>query len=677
MSRVDFSFIDSSAFGPEDKFALFIEEIGQALESSFCERVRPVSLDSRRGLLWFSNHIRQLRERLHMLTDLHRQFPQLVSKQDLSDHRRLYRESILSSKKAANTHYIQNANNTQSAMWNVIRSNNALTRVGVDGRLRADEFNEYFTGIAEKVVSSIPIVTARVDRPTTDTAKFSFRAVTFIEMRDIITGLKNSNSRDAYSMNARLLKCIIDLVNVPLCKLINLCLSANVFPDCLKIARVIPIHKKGITNDIANYRPISVVPIFSKVFEVALKGQMYSHLENSDLLHSAQFGFRQGMSTTTALTELVGFVQQCFEKRLYAHASFYDVTKAFDCVSHDLLCRKLLRLGFDEDSVSLLRSYLTGRLQFVEYDNVTSSRLPLAHGVAQGSVIGPILFLVFINDIGYLSSVTGKIVLFADDTSSLEGSADLDGLALQVRQSREVIAQWFAANRLSINDAKTQSLFFSLRQLSIEQCGSVRYLGIYLDSKLTWEEHVNHLVKRLNTSIYLIRNLLTVVSIDTVFTAYYGCFYSQMAYAVLCWGHSAHASMVFRAQRRCIRVMTGLGFSDCCREKFKEHNFLTFPSVYILDCLLHVKKNMHLYDKNMDSHQYNTRNKDNLLPAFNRTERARDGVNYYAVKLFNKLPSPVQCLSIPAYRTAVKKHLLYNAFYSLDEYFSVDWDNVS
>lgn len=311
---------------------------------------------------------------------------------------------------------------------------------------------------------------------------------------------------------------------------------------------------------------------------------MYTHLENNKLLNAAQFGFRRGMSTSTAIGELVNFVQGCFEDKLYAHASFYDLAKAFDSMSHDILCEKLRCLNFGEKCIDLLRSYLDDRYQFVNYNGESSSKLPLRFGVPQGSVLGPVLFLIFINDVGLTVSPPGRVILFADDTTALERSNDLQDLRGRVERSRDGIVRWFTENRLSVNSAKTQSIIFSLRKQPSKACESVKYLGIYLDSGLRWEEHVNHLVKRLNKSIYLIRNLVKLVDVNTVFSAYYACFYSHMSYGIICWGHSSHASTVFRAQRRCIRVIAGLGFAECCRETFKTLGILTLPSIYILQC---------------------------------------------------------------------------------------------
>lgn len=245
---------------------------------------------------------------------------------------------------------------------------------------------------------------------------------------------------------------------------------------------------------------------------------------------------------------------------------------------------------------------------------------------------------------------------------------------MRVDRSREVIFEWFAENKLTINNSKTQSLIFSLRHLSIDINNEpVKYLGIHLDPGLTWEEHVSHVVSRLNTSIFLIRNLMNLVCIDTVYSAYFACFYSHMSYGILCWGHSSHAALVFRAQRRCIRVMTRLGFTECCREKFKELRIMTFPSIYILHCLTHIRQNIHLYNRNLDNHQYNTRNREKLLPVYTRTGRARDGVNYYGIQFFNVLPSHIQSLPLREFKNAVKSYLLTKAFYSAGEFLSEDW----
>lgn len=477
----------------------------------------------------------------------------------------------------------------------------------------------------------------------------------------------------------KLVKYIKDLIIVPLTKLYNRCIREGIFPRCLKVAKVVPIPKKGDTSQLEGYRPISVIPTFAKIFENILNCQLYDYFEGNNLLSHNQFGFRRGRSTTDALLELVRRIVDGFELGIYVHAVFCDLSRAFDCVPPAMLVDKLRHYRLSGDSVGLIASYLSDRSQRTVFGGETSQTSALSYGVPQGSVLGPLLFIIYMNDIA-MGGPDYEHILYADDTTVVGRSPSLDLSGGVVCGARSSVFDWFLANRLTANEAKTYNMTFSQRNIPPEFNinKSVKFLGLLLDPKLTWEEHVLSLTARLSGITFLFRNLVETVPFPVVLTAYYAIFQATYTYGLLVWGHCAHLSAVFGLQRRILRIMFRKGFREDVREIFRTAGILTVPSMYIWLTLLFVKKNIHNFITVGEvNNSYATRNTGNIAVSYARLNKSRYSVNYWGPRFFNALPVRIRNLPYNQFKNVTRSVLIDRAFYNLSEYLAYSFDELN
>jgi hypothetical protein len=320
----------------------------------------------------------------------------------------------------------------------------------------ANEFNSYFVNIGEQLASKIaksdldPV--AHIKQVNT---RFSFRVVSIDEMLLVIEKLKNKKSIDRFGISNWLVKkCSSSLVK-PLTILFNTIVIKRVFPDCLKIANVVPLHKGGDVSELGNYRPISLLPIFGKICEKIMYNQLYAYLVNNKIIDSRQFGFQSGASTSDALFNLHNYICQNLNLRQFTCIVFIDISKAFDTIDKRLFLKKLPKYGLDAHSVDIFDSYLSNRRQIVNLkgasSEVFSDELCINIGAPQGSCIAPLIFTLMIND---LPQLLENVKLYCDDTALHRSSSNLGTLQDEMQKDLNILYSWLCANQLSLNAKK-------------------------------------------------------------------------------------------------------------------------------------------------------------------------------------------------------------------------------
>ena len=336
---------------------------------------------------------------------------------------------------------LENANNPK-LLWSNInsvlnkKSKRLLKEVKANGVVLtgvalADYVNDYFVNVAGSITSNLPLALRCTCLSVSVRESCFFYPATYVEVSGTIKGLKNRGSK-LMDIHPSILKENADVFSQHIKVLYNISLTEAEYPNDLKIARVNPFHKSGQYDIIDNYRPISVLPVFSKIFEKLTYRRMENFIRKYKILTSCQFGFRKSSSTTHAIIRLLSNVVQAYHDKIYSVCFFLDLRKAFDTINHQIMLQKLKHYGFRGQCYKYLQSYFHNRKQYVHLDNNKSSLLPITHGVPQGSILGPLCFSLYINDLPL--AVESSTVLFADDAAFVLTSDTLEGLYRKIRK---------------------------------------------------------------------------------------------------------------------------------------------------------------------------------------------------------------------------------------------------
>ena len=474
-----------------------------------------------------------------------------------------------------------------------------------------------------------------------------------VEVEDIITKLDTSKKTGPNSLPQTLLKSIKKHISTPLSNLFNMSFSSGECPSFLKISSVIPIYKKDSKLIVANYRPISLLSNINKILEKLMFNRLYSFLEANKCIYELQFGFRQKHSTNHALLNMTQQIKEAIDSGNLAVGVFVDFQKAFDTVNHKILLNKLEHYGVRGLANQWFSSYLANRQQYVSINGVKSKTKPILHGVPQGSVLGPLLFLVYINDLNTCihNSTTRH---FADDTNLMyivDYSKPRNRNPLRkLNVDLKSLNQWLIANKISLNATKTELIYFrnartpipstalKLNGVKLEQTNQVKYVGITFDEYITFKRHItllNSKLKRANNLIALSRHYLTKKLLMQI---YYGQFYSHLNYGCQLWGQNENAiSQTITLQKKAVRL---LSFAH-----FQEHASPLFENLKLLKLTDIVKQNNIIFTH--DTINGKTPPIFESYFIFNKTIHQHQTVN----SLNSIYSLPTGSIKLPAYRT--------------------------
>lgn len=553
----------------------------------------------------------------------------------------------------------------------------------------ANEFNDYYINIAEKMANNITNNNAcRSGKSITPKCKNSIflKPIDITETKGYIFELKISKSPGIDEITARTLREVADYIAPPLTQIINLCFEQSNCPEHFKTAIVRPLHKGGDKQLMENYRPISLLSNVGKIFEKALKKRMVDFLLKNDLLSNRQFGFKKNVSTQDAIAHLTHLIYNNIDRSTPSIAVFIDLAKAFDTISHTKLLEKLNHMGIRGNARQLIENYLKNRKQYVKIGDTLSDPLIIKNGVPQGTVLGPILFIIYINDLlAYKSS--GTILSYADDTVILYNDENWSNLKNKVSQDLKGIKDWLDINLLTMNVKKTKFLPFASYRNSlpaythiplhnsncnddkckcktyIEKTETFKYLGVTIDMNLKWETHICSLVKKLRSFCYVFKQLREFLPTKSLKQVYCALIESHLTYGIIGWGgvYKTKLNDLEVIQKLLIKIIFRKNLRFSSHELFFETKIFDIRQLYCKVLLEHIYKNPNLINTHIPEKMYSTRSKENKTidyPIVRKSHGKRSHA-FLAVKVYNILPKFIkEEKSSRKYSRCIKEWLL-------------------
>lgn len=570
--------------------------------------------------------------------------------------------------------------NRNRANWNVInelRGHPAKANI-INSDIHANTFNQYYCSIGRKLTEKIaqdqdPISFLNLN--TSENLVLSDTNV--LEVIDVVReiGRRNRNASGLDSMSVRIIENLPVTVLDSFVQCINECFQVGHFPECLKTALVIPISKGSDIDSPTNFRPISLLPTVSKIIEKIVKKRIMAHLNKHNLLSSNQFGFQQSRGTGDAMFSFFENIYSGLNDHDIVAAVFCDYSKAFDCVNHEILLRKLQCYGFNGKCLDWMTSYLSDRLQMVNFNGEISHPSQIPCGVPQGSVLGPILFLLYINDLTSLQ-IDGRFTIFADDTTIVWHGKNEQELRNTISHDLAKIKSWCDSNLLLFNVSKTNILTFKfnfdnlfISEVHIENRVDTKFLGLHIDSKLKFVNHVNILNQRVSRGCYAVRVVSNELGIVAAKTAYFAFIESHLTYGLAFWGYCSQQlfNSTFILQKRAMRYICKVRPREHCRPLFLKHGILTLPCLFIVETVVLIhKKYFGLAAEGL----HNTRQSHNLLLPIPKTTLTKNSVLYESKKIYNHLPLLIRATQpLKSFKKKVRNLLVTKAYYSLQEYY--------
>ena len=557
-----------------------------------------------------------------------------------------------------------------------------------DSRTIANEFNNFFVSIGPALADTITCSVDPMSYVDNIMNSMVISYVSYMDIKNTILSLKNS-SPGYDELSAYIAKQCIDNYVMPRTYIINMSLMEGIFPSELKLAKVVPIFKSGESDKVTNHRPISVLSFFSKIFEKIMYNYVINFMDKNNTTYKYQFGFRKNHSTQHAIITLVDKITSSLDSGDIIIGVFLDLKKAFDTVNHQILFKKLFSYGIRGTILKWFKSYLTDRLQFVTIDGTQSEIKSVKCGVPQGSILGPLLFIIYMNDLYNVSEFLFTI-LYADDTCVLLHGKNLNDLIISINKELALLFTWLQANKLSLNGQKTYYMIFHRARIKLINNSSnvviggsiltkideIKYLGVIIDNKLTWIPHITYVKNKVSKGTGIMFKAKKILKRNTLINLYHSYIYPYLIYCIEAWGNASncHLEQLYLTHKKFARMISFSNYNAHSIDSFKQLNILPLNKLVInrIEIMMYKYANNLLppvindmYTTNSDIHNYSTRQK-HLLHV------NKSNINIYSksfantsARIWNAMQSEIEVnVSISKFKMSLKMYLQEHTLHS-------------